>query len=64
MCDTMSERRDPQLILETVDVFSTERVVVLQPAAEFAVPDFVAAHFSVRLLTLTRRQTRLSRDHR
>ena len=64
VCDTMSERRDPQLILWTDDVFSADQLVVLQPAVEFAVPGSVAANFSARLLTPTLRQTRISRDHR
>jgi len=64
VCDIISERRDPQLTPETVDVFSAEQVVVLQPAAEFAVPDSVAASFSVHPLTLALRQIPISRDHR
>ena len=64
VCDTMSERRDPQLILWTDDVFSADQVAVLQPAVRFAVPESVAASFSVRLLELALRQTRISRDHR
>ena len=64
VCDTMSERRDPQLILWTDDVFSADQVAVLQPAVRFAVPEPVAANFSVRLLALALRQTRISRDHR
>jgi len=64
VCDTMSERRDPQLILWTDDVFSADQVVVLQPAVRSAVPESVAASFSVRLLALALRLTRISRDHR
>jgi hypothetical protein len=64
VCDTMSERGDPQLTPETVDVFSADRVVVRRPAVKFAVPESVVANFSVRLLVLTLRQTRISRDHR
>ena len=64
MCDNMSEQHEPQLTLETVDVFSAERVVVRRPAVEFAVPDSAVANFSIRLLTLALRRTRNSRDHR
>lgn len=64
VCDTMSERRDPQLILWTDDVFSADQVVVLQPAVRFAVPESVVASFSVRLLALALQQTRISRDRR
>ena len=64
MCDNMSEQHEPQLTLETVDVFSAERVAVRRPAAKFAVPGSVAANISVRLLTLALRRTRISRDHR
>ena len=64
VCDTMPERRDLQLILWTDDVFSADQVVVLQLAVRFAVPESVAASFSVRLLALALRQTRISRDHR
>ena len=64
MCDNMSGQHEPQLTLETVDVFSADRTVARPPAVAFAVPLSVAAHFSVRLLALKLRQTRISRDHR
>ena len=64
VCDITSEQHEQQLTLETVDVFSAERIVVLQPAVRFAVPDSVAANFSVRLLTLALRQIQIFRDHR
>ena len=60
----MSEQREPQLTLETVDVFSADPVAVQQPAVEFAVPPSVVADFSVRLLVLVLRQIPISRDHR
>ena len=64
VCDITSEQHEQQLTLETVDVFSAEWIVVLQPAVEFAVPGSVAANFSARLLTPTLRQVPISRDHR
>ena len=64
MCDIMSEQHEPHLTLETVDVFSADRIVARRPAVKFAVPLSVAAHFSVRLLALKLRQIRISRDHR
>ena len=60
----MSEQHEPQLTLETVDVFSADRVVVRRPAVEFAAPESVAASFSVPLLVLALGQTPISRDHR
>ena len=60
----MSEQHEPQLTLETVDVFSADQVVVRRPAVKFVVPESVVANFSVRLLALTLRQVPTSRDHR
>ena len=63
VCDTMSEQRELLLTPETVDVFSADQAVVRGHAVKFAAPESVAADFSVRLLTLALRQTRISRDH-
>ena len=64
LCDIMSEQHEPQLTLETVDVFSTDRIEARRPAVELAVPDSVAASFSVRLPALPLRQIPIFRDHR
>ena len=64
MCDIISEQHEQQLTLETADVFSADRVVVQRPAVAFAVPESVAAGFSVRLPGLALRQTPIFRDHR
>ena len=64
VCDITSEQHEQQLTLETVDVFSADRVVAQRPAVAFAVPESVAADFSVRLLGLALRQTPIFRDHR
>ena len=64
VCDTMSERCDPQLTLETVDVFSADRVVTRQPAWTFAAPLSGVADFSLRLPVRVLRQIPTSRDHR
>ena len=64
MCDNMSEQHEPQLTLETVDVFSAERIVLRRPAANFAVPASVVAHSSVHQLALILRLIPTFRDHR
>ena len=64
MCDNMSERPEPQLTLETVGVFSIDRVAMRQPAVKFAAPESVVADFSVRQPVPAPRQVPTSRDHR
>ena len=64
VCDTMSERCDPQLTLETFGVFSADRVVLRRPAANFAVPASVVAYSSVHQLALILRLIPTFRDHR
>ena len=63
MCDNMSEQCERQLTLETVDVFSTGRIVVRLPAAKFVVPASVVADFSSRQPAPVLRPIQISRDH-
>ena len=64
--NTLCNQHEAGLTLGSVDVFSADQVAVHRPAVEFAVPESVAANFSVRprRLKLARRQTPISRDHR